>query len=489
MKHSIKTQFAVIFTALMAGTIIVCWFVNNTFLERVYLQNKETVLCNAYESINEVANDGTMNSEQFDLAFDQICSRNNMDVLIIDSSTREIKSSLPDAQGMSKRLLDYVLLGINGGNIKVLRQEKRYYIQMTKDLFMDTDYIELWGTLDNGNMVIMRSAMDGIRESAKISNRFLACIGVLAVLISAFIATFVAKRVTKPIMELSKISERMTNLDFEVKYQGGGSNEIALLGQHINQMSVTLQKTISELKTANNELKSDLERSNEIDDMRKEFISNVSHELKTPIALVQGYAEGLKESIHDDEESKDFYCDVIIDEAAKMNLMVRNLLELNQLESGTDSVIMERFDITELIKNCIQSVEILLKQNSIGVTFKEEQPVYVWADEYKLEQVFRNYLSNAIHYAEGEKCIDVKLLKKEHTVRVSVFNTGQPIPEDAISHLWTKFYKVDKARTRTYGGSGIGLSIVKAVMDSMNQKYGVENYENGVAFWFEVDGK
>lgn len=487
MKHSIKTQFAFIFIGLMAGTILLCWFVNNTFLEKFYLQNKERVLLDAYFSIDTSLKDNELNSEAFNLTFDQTCSRNSLDVLIIDTETQQMKSSMHDSKLLNERLLDYLLGGDTVAS--VLLQDENYMIQTTQDPRMNTEYIELWGMLENGNLIIMRSAMDSIRDSADISNKFLAVIGLAAILLSAFVIIFVSKKVTEPILELAKISERMTHLDFEAKYTIAGSNEIALLGEHINQLSTTLEEKISELKTANNELQSDLQKKNEIDEMRKEFLSNVSHELKTPIALMQGYSEGLKESIHDDEESKDFYCDVIMDEANKMNVLVKNLLELNQIEFGNDSVVMERFDVTELIRNCIQSVDILLKQDDIRVIFEEENPVYVWSDEFKTEQVFRNYLSNAIHYASGEKLIEVKIEKHENIVRITVFNTGEPISEDALPHLWTKFYKVDKARTREYGGSGIGLSIVKAVMESINQKYGVQNYDNGVAFWFELDGK
>ena len=139
-------------------------------------------------------------------------------------------------------------------------------------------------------------------------------------------------------MELVRISGKMIQLDFDAKYTGNSKTEIALLGKNINELSETLENTISELKSANNELKRDIERKNKIDEMRIEFLSNVSHELKTPIALIQGYAEGLKEGISEDEESKDFYCEVIMDEAAKMNNMVKKLLTLNQLEFGNDTV-------------------------------------------------------------------------------------------------------------------------------------------------------
>ena len=176
-----------------------------------------------------------------------------------------------------------------------------------------------------------------------------------------------------------------------------------------------------------------------------------------------------------------------MDESAKMNTMVKKLLTLNQLEFGNEVVNMERFDITALIKNYIASSDILLKQKGITVRMEDYEPVYVWGDEFRVEEVFMNYFTNAINYALREKVIDVKILCKDKKVRVSVFNTGNPIPEESLEHLWEKFYKVDKARTREYGGSGIGLSIVKAIMESMNQQYGVENYDKGVEFWFTLD--
>jgi signal transduction histidine kinase len=279
----------------------------------------------------------------------------------------------------------------------------------------------------------------------------------------------------------------MTHLDFEAKYEGKGVKEISLLGENINKLSESLERNISDLKTANNELQKDIERKEQNEEMRKEFLANVSHELKTPIALIQGYAEGLKEGIHDDTESRDFYCEVIIDEAEKMNTMVKKLLTLNQLESGNDVIAMERFDIASLINTYLQSAGILAKQNNIRIVYRQKEPVFVWADEFKTEEVFMNYFSNALNHCTGEKVIEIKILREDKKARICVFNTGEPIPQECVEHIWEKFYKVDKARTREYGGSGVGLSIVKAIMESMNQKYGVENFADGVIFWFELE--
>ena len=255
----------------------------------------------------------------------------------------------------------------------------------------------------------------------------------------------------------------------------------------MNELSRTLEQTISDLKIANNELKRDIQKKEEIDDMRKEFLSNVSHELKTPLALISGYAEGLREAVNDDEESRNFYCDVIMDETDKMNRMVMKLLSLNKLEFGNDVVEMGRFDLTEVISGVISSSALLAQKNNVTLQFDYDKPVYVSGDMFKIEEVVTNYISNAINHCIRGEIITVKYIMTDKLVRVSVFNPGEVIPKESLDKIWTKFYKVDKARTREYGGSGIGLSIVKAIMESHHRAYGVVNHDDGVEFWFELE--
>ena len=193
------------------------------------------------------------------------------------------------------------------------------------------------------------------------------------------------------------------------------------------------------------------------------------------------------ENVNDDEENRNFYCEVIVDEANKMNQLVKKLLSLNELEFGSNQTNFERFDMVELIKSVLSSTEILFKQNEVTLIFDEKGPVYVWADVYLIEQVVTNYISNALNHVDKQRIIEIKLIPIENVLRVAVFNTGENIAEKELDKIWVKFYKVDKARTREYGGSGIGLSIVKAIMNSHNKECGVVNHSSGVEFWFEVD--
>ena len=484
MKHSIRRKFSLIFIGLMAGTILMCWFINNMFLGQYYIRSRTRIIYGAYNTIRQVANSETYSTEEFTRELDNVCRRFNITVCVMDSNSQTKYESFNGGHELEAQLIGYIL-GFYTGTVEVLEEGDDYVLQQLTS--GDNQYLEMYGRLSTGISFIMRTPIESIRESAKIANRFFAYVGVVGTVTGGIIMWFMAWRMTRPILELSRISEQMVHLNFEAKYTGKTKNEIDLLGENINKLSASLEQSISELKTANNELQKDIENKVAIDEMRKEFLANVSHELKTPIALIQGYAEGLSEGVNDDPESRSFYCEVIMDEAAKMNGMVQKLLTLNQLEFGNEVVSMERFDVTALVNNYIQSAGILTRQNDIKVCMENYGPIYVWADEYKTEEVFANYFSNAVNHCGGERKIVITLEQKERKLRVGVFNTGTPIPEDSLPHLWEKFYKVDKARTREYGGSGVGLSIVKAIMDSMNQGYGVENYQNGVLFWFELE--
>ncbi len=491
--HSLRTEFNILFLIVMIGMIGFFMIINTVFLGRVYISHQLNVVKQAYSNINDASEDGSFDTDEYDIELQSICDRYGIELIVLDADSQMIKSSSSDADYMAHVLWDNLigesLTNAVVSNRNILEKTDDYTIQIETDKRMNTEYLEIWGVIDSGYIVMVRSALAGIEESVAIANHFMSVVGFMAIIIGSFSTVYLSNRITRPILQLSEISSEMKNLNFEAKYKSSGDSrtELDILGENINEMSETLETTIQELKTANNELKQDIAHKEEIDEMRREFLSNVSHELKTPIALIQGYAEGLTEGITDDPESMNFYCEVIMDEASKMDVLVKKLLTLNQLEFGNDVVKMERFDIVSTIKNYVKSAEILTKQKNATVNMGEYDPIYVWADEFKIEEVIMNYYSNALNHLSGDNIIEIKLEKHDDKVRVSVFNTGEPIPEDSIDHIWEKFYKVDKARTRAYGGSGVGFSIVKAIMESMHQEYGVNNYDNGVEFYFELE--
>lgn len=487
---SIRIQYTLIFITLLAGALLLCWIFNTMFLEEYYLREKETIIHDAYETIRQAAVSDSYGTDDFREELEEVCRNYNITVCVVDMDSEVRYVSQNGGHQLETKLLGYIF-GYAGENARILKQGEDYTIQITG--WGDGEFLEMYGRLTSGISFILQTPLESIRESAALANRFLRYVGILGALIGGIVIWLVTVRITKPIARLGDISEQMVHLDFDAKYENGNHrrgvfyNEIDLLGENVNRLSEALEKSISELKTANNELKRDIENRKQIDEIRKEFLANVSHELKTPIALIQGYAEGLQEGINDDAESRNYYCEVIVDEASKMNQMVKKLMTLNELEFGSDVISMERFDLVTLIRNYIQSAQIMTQQKGIQVQMAEYAPVYVWADEFMTEEVFMNYFTNAVNHCDGERRIEVTIYTAPGSVRVTVFNTGSPIPEESLDYIWDKFYKVDKARTREYGGNGVGLSIVKAIMESMHQSYGVENREDGVVFWFTLE--
>lgn len=535
MKHgtcSVRVKMIVLTFAAIFGTVALCLILNETFLVRYYEVSKQKTLGSVYEQISrlmaeeekdvagpllpddteekeEEADTETSGSssagisDELRLELDILCSKSNITTVIVNdilSDTFRPKAIISyffgtggkydqDEEVIRDLIGDYFFPGYGEGvKEKQLKLEtENYSIFSLYDARMKSQYIELVGFLESGEIVLMRSNMESMQESVKVANKFLVYAGIGSAVIISVIMFFVSRRFTDPVLQLADIAKHMAELDFNVKYKVRSRDEIGELGNSINVLAEQLEKTISELKSANNELQMDIEKKTQADEVRKEFLSNVTHELKTPIALIQGYAEGLKDNISESSEDREFYCDVIIDEAGKMNAMVKKLLTLNHLEFGTTPVELARFDLTELIQAVLNSTEILAKQKQVTVHFEQTEPLYVWADEYMIEEVLTNYISNAFHHVSGANIIEVKVIPQGDHVRVAVFNTGSPIPEEELEKVWIKFYKVDKARTREYGGSGIGLSIVQAIMKAHNQAYGVKNHPAGVEFWFELD--
>ena len=332
-----------------------------------------------------------------------------------------------------------------------------------------------------------------IHESTKILNYILIVIDFVIIIGSGILSSFISKKFTEPIIELDHIAQKMSNLDFSQKYEiDDTEDEINNLGKSINIMSEKLEKTINQLTVNNTELEKDIERKSKIDEMRKQFISDVSHELKTPIALIQGYAEGLVENVNADDESREFYANVILDEANKMDRLVKQLLELMKLEYGKREFNNENFDIVELTKEVIRKCNVMLEENDVKVYFNYENAIIANADAFYIEQILTNYLTNAIKYSkekDGKRKIDVNIDLNNETrkIRVSVFNTGDNINENELQRIWGRFYKIDSSRNREKGGTGIGLAFVKAIMNNYKNDYGAINKPNGIEFFFELD--
>lgn len=424
----------VLFVALIIGLLNL-----KSFLEDYYQNKKINAMIEAYSQINTASKEGNFNSEEFDITFQNICEKNNVNIVILDSRTQTLKASSREYEDMTKDLLGYIFGKSTMADDVLINQNAKYEVHYVTDPKNGGEYLDMWGVMDDGNIFLIRSPMEGIRESVRISNDFFSYIFLALVFLLILILVIQWRRVS-----------------------------------------------VNELRIKNEQLRHDIEQKEKLEQMRSEFLSNVSHELKTPISLIQGYAEGLTESVNSDEESRNFYCEVIMDEASKMNNMVKKLLDIDHLEFGDADFRFEKFDVVEMVKGYLQSAAILISQKNVSVVFNNDEPVYVYADEYYAQEVFNNYFTNALNHVSGQMEIRISVMKSDDCVTISIFNAGDPIPNDSVTKIWDKFYKVDKARTREYGGSGVGLSIVKAIQESIGQSYGFENYSDGVRFYYTL---
>ena len=494
IKEKLKSVRVKLFLVLCVVTIllVICLIaINSLVLENFYIYNKTNTIREVYNKINKYYKDPDL-AINLETELKKIAFRNNFDILIqsdtdliLFSTNKDFLSSIEVAKEKYKTYLEE--------RKNLLYSDAKMTIRKIDDTSNSLNYILLYGKLDNGYSLYIRIPIAPIEESVRISNNTLIVIGIATVIISAFVASLISKRFTSPILQLNDITKKMAKLDFEQKYRINDSDdEINELGKNINTMSDKLESTIKQLRETNSELEKDIEEKSKIDEMRKQFISDVSHELKTPIALIQGYAEGLIENVNNDDESRKFYAEVILDESNKMDVLVKQLLELMKLEYGKRKFNDEEFDVVELINEVIRKCNVMLEENQIQVVFDEKKPIYAYEDDFYVEQVVTNYFTNAIKHAKevnGKKQIKITIQNVKNKIRVSVFNTGDKIPEEDLTRVWGRFYKIDDSRNRENSGSGIGLSIVKAIQNNYQNEYGVQNLSNGVEFYFDISTK
>lgn len=489
MNISLKARLFGAFFGLIVFSVSLTLLMNSTLLGRYYYNQKEDVMLQSFEIIKEAYKN---DADNIMLDIEKIESLRGIRILFFDKDYKLIYKSRQGSPGVNKaprfEPKEPFIEANMSEKFKAIQKDKPL-IEMRFDRRMEANFVSLYGQINDEVYVYLGTPVAAIQESADIAIKFSIITGILTILLGGIIIFLLTSRITKPIVKLNDIAKKMAVLDFSEKYDSGRTDEIGTLGASINSLSTQLEKSIGELQQANYKLMQDIEKERKIDEMRKGFISNVSHELKTPIALVQGYAEGLKLNINDDEENKNYYCDVIIDEAEKMNSMVKKLLELSELEFNNISLDREDFSAAELIKNVLRKNSLILTEKETNITFNcnGNEEVIINADYYLTEQVLMNYISNAINHLDDKKLLSIDLKIVNNKARVEVFNSGKNIPEDSIENIWMSFYKVDKARTRAYGGTGLGLSIVKATQKAHNNGYGVENRPEGVVFWFEAD--
>lgn len=329
------------------------------------------------------------------------------------------------------------------------------------------------------SLAISISSMLPINEASRTIKNVFTYVFMGGFLVVILLATLLSNMLTKPLRKLTQSSKEMANLNFHVPVDLNQKDEIGDLGKSLSTLSRNLSEALTELEEKNLLLSKDLMKRKEMENQRKTFIRDISHELKTPITLIQGYTEGLMDGIN--EGNQEDYLSIILDEAKNMEILVKDMIELSYTESETYTLHLEPFNLSQAILDCA-SPFLDYHQKEILFTFDVESDLTLYGDAMKLGTAFRNIIKNAVIHTVDHGKIKISLKKTVKEIIFTVKNGPARIEEEELEKIWVEFYKKDQSRTRRTGSSGLGLSIVKNILDLHGYAYSLQNEEDGVSF-------
>lgn len=493
MKSSITKKLFIITTIVLVVFISLNVLFQSVFFERFYMHRKSKMLGSNLIKVSKIYKDASSDGADYPLSEIQMFEeKNNAKVFILDGNGQML--TFPNAN-----------MDIDNSKYNAITQLNRQwkndpsivnniifsgqlYTMVMHNKNYNIDNVICAYPVNLGKMthiLIGVSSLQPVGEASSVIREFYIYFFIIAVIMSVFLSTVYSRMISKPLKKLNNHAEEVAKLNFSSRCNIDTDDEIGNLAKTFNFLTANLDKSLKELQASNQKLKEDIEKERKLEKMRREFIAGVSHELKTPIALISGYAEGLKDNIAS-EESRDFYLDVIMDESDKMSTLVSDMLDLSQLESGSFKLNISNFYINELCNDILKKYSESIKEKNINFEVITNDDISVEGDEFRIEQVITNFVNNAIRHTTFEGYVKLSVSDKDKYVVICVENSGDNIHKEELKNIWDKFYKIDKSRSRIEGGTGLGLSIVKNILELHNSKFGVANINGGVKFYFTL---
>lgn len=476
-----------IFAVFVSGTLIT----QSLFFEQFYISRKKSELTDTIDKFKKEYNSAT--SDNQDRIVEQYEMTNNIKIGIVsEDNTQFIR--IVENQARAK---------VNDVRINMLEQLAWQWIQNNSDQSsfisknISTTMVSKQRPMDSkvlfnitpnpskNEVIFAVTSLQPVNEASKVIKDFYVYFYIGAAFLTLLMSLIYSNMIAKPLVKINRVATKMAKLDFNEKCDVDSKDEIGNVGASLNFLSENLNNALTTLKDANEKLEEDIEKERNLEKMRKEFIAAVSHELKTPISLIDGYAVGLKDDIFENED-KDYYLDIIIDEARKMSSLVTDMLDLSQLEAGNFKLKKEEFYIDELIHFTLRKYSSMIEEKHINLQEKLIEGTKVYADWNRMEQVITNFMTNALKHVEEGGAINFFMTANLDSVTISIENSGPSIADEDINKIWDQFYKADKSRNRKLGGTGIGLSIVKNILVRHEYSYGVINSHMGVKFYFTI---
>jgi len=484
-RYSISTRLFFGITLILSLCVLAIVFVNSSLLKWVYIIRSSRDIrdiANKVDTIYDDISSLSQNLRDIENRFNVSIEIYNPDGLCRYSSNYKADYPMKAGESVPGEYL-YKLETVESGDFM---GDMRY--ELREDMF-ETQYMVCVKQLANGNSIEIFKEHKSFTNSTELTIQYFSYLVITVFSAGLMVFMVFSKRFTKPLKELSVVTRKLSELDFTQKCRVTNTKELANLALNINTLSKSLDTALKDLQQKNKKLEEDIEKEQTIEHLRKNFISNVSHELKTPIAIIQGYAEGIKVFLDGDREKTERYCSVIIEETGRMHIMVMKLLEIIKYDMGDYEPEYEEFSIASLFKLWFKRNEHMLKEKGIKNKIGIDESVTAYADNMLIGSVVNNLLSNAVSHADGEKIINISAEDIHGRYRIFVRNTGDPIAAQDIDKIWQSFYRGDKAMSRAEGRVGLGLAIVAAIQNLHHMEYGVENTDDGVAFWFDIGKK
>jgi len=481
MKKTIKSKI-IIFVGLIILLVVTLQIVFNVFLAKPYFMAEKSKKME--QLFTDIKQKYISNEIDLSTIIHQYEESDNLKVVIINQTPEMIYGSSQDDFNFWKK-----------PNIKMTKVKEQIEFSedpspvLQKNYRTDDESLMLSGIINSDSEklhVIIYSSISGVEQSARVLTIFSVYISVICLIIGGIAAYIFSNKLSKPIKKINEVAKNVAKLNFEQKADENLSDdEIGSLAKNINIMSDTLSQMILELTETNTALQKDVDYQKQIDKMRKEFIANVSHELKTPLSLLIGYSEMLKNDIEGID--KKFYYDVIIDEGHKMNCLVKSLLDISSIENNLTNLSFEEIDLSELTKWLTSKSDVLFSKNQVVCKTDIQGNCFIKGDKMHIEQAMKNFIQNAISHTNANGYVKISVLKEQENVMFSVFNQGENIEAEHLNKIWDSFYRSDEARTRNEENNvGLGLYIVKTIVNAHGGQYGVKNHDNGVEFWFSL---
>ena len=454
--------------AIIAVCLVGISIANSQLLESVYIWNVERSLTVMAQNAENAGNDYFPLLSEYEL-------KENVSIDLYDSEDNYLYEGTGSFLSSNK-------LNV----ISRTQNEDGSYFNVVAEEGSTTQYIVFGKDFENGYHIEITAQKDPIQENANLATRVTTTLTVLALILALVFISVYSKHFTKPLIQMSEVANRIANLDFSAKCEINRGDEIGTLAENINVVSDSLNTALSELREKNEQLMEDIEKERRIEQMRADFISAASHELKTPIAIIRGYAEGLKMNVSEENESASEYCDIIMRESDRMNVLVLNMLEQSLYSSGVKKPDMVEFNVNSFIEDLLKTVTPIFEEKGVTANYIETKKLSAFADKTQMTTVLSNIVLNACSHASGEKLIEITAEKTDNKIKVNVFNTGSRVDDKDKDGIFTSFYRADKAHSRAEGRFGLGLAIVKSITENHNCECGFENKENGVTFWFTM---